>query len=583
MFSFGPEVTFEEFSEYNLLIGPNGTGKTNFLKILRGYPHEIEITWWQLLFKRWRGDEGACEIKSVGSKSFVTYSPVIDLRNREIINHEAETPAYLKILYQSSEGDQRYIEMSESLDHSLHRSVLEKSHGNLLDLSENVSSITFSNENDELLGDLIALKALDDGKGSFCEILNFSLNYIFDLEYKFLHYDGPIGTYLQFKRPSDVRYGDTDFYRLPSGVLQVARILVKVLLNYQKPILLIDEPELHIEPRILRAFLEILVWYCTRLKKDPNAFELGYTQKVNARFEDPNSFYRREIKAHDENHIFLREGNKIPNKQMFIASHSSILINEFIRLRDTASLYSFRIIKNKYINTNSMPPREDFKAYSSVRKIQTNFLSILDTLGCKGSDLLQCNGVVWVEGPSDVIYIRKWLEMYANEVDRPPLRQGAEYEFQMYGGSLLDSLSVSESNGGDPKEEQKKLVQMFSFSRNGYVVMDSDAEKVGDKITYKSNFENAKKYVKNQIESMNLDGSKLGLWYAENNTDLRTIEDYLDEESKNSVSKPIAKRQKKVAAQTRVDKWANKKLEEFPFALKDEIQKLYNKIESWQE
>ena len=32
---------------------------------------------------------------------------------------------------------------------------------------------------------------------------------------------------------------------------------------------------------------------------------------------------------------------------------------------------------------------------------------VLDDLGAKASDIFQSNGIIWVEGPSDRIYIKK--------------------------------------------------------------------------------------------------------------------------------------------------------------------------------
>ena len=34
----------------------------------------------------------------------------------------------------------------------------------------------------------------------------------------------------------------------------------------------------------------------------------------------------------------------------------------------------------------------------------------LDDIGIKASDILQSNGIIWVEGPSDRIYINKWID-----------------------------------------------------------------------------------------------------------------------------------------------------------------------------
>ena len=38
--------------------------------------------------------------------------------------------------------------------------------------------------------------------------------------------------------------------------------------------------------------------------------------------------------------------------------------------------------------------------FTVVKKVDSNNYSLLDNLGCKGSDLLQANGIIWVEGPS---------------------------------------------------------------------------------------------------------------------------------------------------------------------------------------
>jgi putative ATP-dependent endonuclease of the OLD family len=39
-------------------------------------------------------------------------------------------------------------------------------------------------------------------------------------------------------------------------------------------------------------------------------------------------------------------------------------------------------------------------------------LGVISELGAKPSDLLQANGIIWVEGPSDCIYINRWLDLY---------------------------------------------------------------------------------------------------------------------------------------------------------------------------
>ena len=70
---------------------------------------------------------------------------------------------------------------------------------------------------------------------------------------------------------------------------------------------------------------------------------------------------------------------------------------------------------------------EQKSLWSKVRKIDSDVHVTLDDLGASGADILQCNGVVWVEGPSDVIYLREWLRMHARKEGRKQLVQGQHY------------------------------------------------------------------------------------------------------------------------------------------------------------
>ena len=87
---------------------------------------------------------------------------------------------------------------------------------------------------------------------------------------------------------------------------------------------------------------------------------------------------------------------------------------------------------------------------------------ILDELGYRASDILQSNCIIWVEGPSDRIYLNKWIG------DRDPqLREGIEYSIMFYGGRLLNHLSVDD-------EAVKDFISLSRMNRNVALVMDSD-------------------------------------------------------------------------------------------------------------
>ena len=86
---------------------------------------------------------------------------------------------------------------------------------------------------------------------------------------------------------------------------------------------------------------------------------------------------------------------------------------------------------------------------------------LLDDLGVKASDLLQANCLIWVEGPSDRIYIKKWLDLFSNY----KLEEGLQYQFICYGGALLSNYTATNN---------KNLIDLLKVNRHSYVVMDSD-------------------------------------------------------------------------------------------------------------
>jgi hypothetical protein len=91
---------------------------------------------------------------------------------------------------------------------------------------------------------------------------------------------------------------------------------------------------------------------------------------------------------------------------------------------------------------------------------------LLDDIGAHPSDLLQANYVIWVEGPSDRIYMNHWLSRVA-----PELIEGIDYSVMIYGGKLLNALSA------DWETSIKDLISLFEINTHFCVLMDSDREK----------------------------------------------------------------------------------------------------------
>jgi hypothetical protein len=103
---------------------------------------------------------------------------------------------------------------------------------------------------------------------------------------------------------------------------------------------------------------------------------------------------------------------------------------------------------------------------STVEPAATSPLArtILTDMGYKASDLLQSNGIIWVEGPSDRVYLKRWLGLLA-----PDLVEGIHYSVAFYGGRVLAHFCCAD----DPVED---LVQVLRINRNAVVMMDRDGD-----------------------------------------------------------------------------------------------------------
>jgi hypothetical protein len=137
-------------------------------------------------------------------------------------------------------------------------------------------------------------------------------------------------------------------------------------------------------------------------------------------------------------------------------------------------------------------------------------LSVISGLGAKPSDLLQANGIIWVEGPSDRIYLNRWIELYSDF----KLREGRDYQCVFYGGSLLahDQITPPED------AELRDFVNLLQVNPNLIVVCDSDRTSGAGE---GSQFRPRLTRLKAELESLALDSHHLWITAA------KEIENYL--------------------------------------------------------
>lgn len=248
------------------------------------------------------------------------------------------------------------------------------------------------------------------------------------------------------------------------------------------------------------------------------------------------------------------------NIYVFITTHSHVAINTFFD-KENACIY--HVVKEK--------------EGATLKRIESYIdkTEILDDLDIKASDILQANGIIWVEGPSDRIYIKRWLEIFCNN----QFEEGKHYQFLYYGGRLLSQYSA---------EEETVLISIITTNRNAAIVIDSD------KRYQAAPLNDTKKRIIEEFDKLDM-----FCWVTKG----KEIENYIPKEAIESMSgKAIRKKCEKYDLfpdyiKSYYNNFTNKKV---PFAneikeyitkenslsildLKDQITKLYKSIEKWNE
>lgn len=217
----------------------------------------------------------------------------------------------------------------------------------------------------------------------------------------------------------------------------------------------------------LRTILLVLI----KLFLEPKANGFGKQKSIYI-FEELENNLHPTIQRNLFNYLF--EWIKNHDDVIFLTTHSNIPLNMSYGNSDVSITHL----------------KKDLETGELITEIGGSFLNnndILNDLGVKASDILQSNSIIWVEGPSDRVYINKWIELESKGV----LKENIHYQIIFYGGRLLSHLS------GEIDEDFNNLIQLFRANRNSIIVMDSDRTSKGKKIN------KTKQRIKDEFEKQN--------------------------------------------------------------------------------
>jgi len=136
------------------------------------------------------------------------------------------------------------------------------------------------------------------------------------------------------------------------------------------------------------------------------------------------------------------------NNQYFFTTHSAHLLDAV-----EAEIFHVTLKNNQsYI-----------EAISSTKQKS----NICNDLGYRASDILQANCIIWVEGPSDRLYLNYWIKSKT-----PNLVEGVHYSIMFYGGRLFSHLTALDRD--EETEMLEDFIAVRQLNRNAAIMFDSD-------------------------------------------------------------------------------------------------------------
>jgi len=139
------------------------------------------------------------------------------------------------------------------------------------------------------------------------------------------------------------------------------------------------------------------------------------------------------------------------NNQYFFTTHSAHLLDA---------------VEAEIFHVTLVDGASKVEAISSTKQRS----NICNDLGYKASDILQANCIIWVEGPSDRIYLNYWLSH-----KNPDLIEGVHYSIMFYGGRLFSHLTAMDDD--EVQEKIDDFISVRNLNRNTVIMFDSDKDK----------------------------------------------------------------------------------------------------------
>jgi predicted ATP-dependent endonuclease of OLD family len=207
---------------------------------------------------------------------------------------------------------------------------------------------------------------------------------------------------------------ERELHNYGDGIQTLMLLTYKLFMAQKGEWIFIEEPELNLHPALQREFLRLITE-----NKDIIAKEL----------------------------------------RIFFTTHSNHLLDLTITGNDDISIFVFEREKTEVLSK------------SKIREISHTDLKILHELGVHNSSVFLANCSIWVEGITDRMYVKTYLQAYLahkNEANR--WKEDRHYSFFEYAGSNIVHYDFD-------NEEDSELINAKFLAKNVMLVADADMGK----------------------------------------------------------------------------------------------------------
>ncbi len=207
-------------------------------------------------------------------------------------------------------------------------------------------------------------------------------------------------------------------YDWGDGTQQLIVILFSLFIHKDEKdkLFFIEEPEIYLHPGILRKFIEVI------------------------------------------------NSDVFPNHQYFITTHSNAILD--VSADTNINMSIFKFTKNKNSGNG--------EAAFVIEQCNSGDISLLNVLGVRNSSVFLSNCSIWVEGITDRLYLKHYLNLYFKKngnINR--FRENIDYTFIEYGGNNITHFNFDEEDSND--------INAKYINNRIFLIADNDNTKPGTK------------------------------------------------------------------------------------------------------